>query len=205
MGKIFNEIAVFVLAIGLFIVATLALQVLLEFGAWGLSWVGYSYSPALSVNRYQIFTFGVGFYFAMRFLGISVDLPRHWIEKREVGVAGGSSNKSSDTIKNLLDTHVNVGFSAALEHIKAGGKAYRSGWGATDQYVVAQPLSKNIGHSSIWNPHNKKAAQANGGYIDVAAYCVLKNAEGQLVMGWTPSTEDLFSSDWHLSMFDEDL
>lgn len=86
-------------------------------------------------------------------------------------------------------------FGDALMALKQGRKVCRSGWNGKDQYVVAQAANE-VESTCIWNPHNKAHAEKIGGFIKVAAYCILKTAQDTLVMGWTPSTGDLFASDW---------
>lgn len=87
-------------------------------------------------------------------------------------------------------------FSEALHSLKAGHKVARIGWNGKDQYVVAQARAVTTDASKIWNQHNKAHAEKLGGSIDVAPYCTLKTAQDTLVMGWTPSTGDLFANDW---------
>lgn len=87
-------------------------------------------------------------------------------------------------------------FSEALFALKAGQRVARTGWNGKDQYVVAQAQTTSTDASKIWNPHNKAHAEKLGGSIDVAPYCTLKTAQDTLAMGWTPSTGDLFASDW---------
>lgn len=87
-------------------------------------------------------------------------------------------------------------FGDALTALKQGKKVARNGWNGKDQYVVAQPLSKQVESTYIWNEHNKAHAEKIGGFIDVAPYCTLKTAQDTLAMGWVPSTGDLFANDW---------
>lgn len=87
-------------------------------------------------------------------------------------------------------------FSDALVALKQGEKVARAGWNGKDQYVVAQAQATTTDAAKIWNPHNKAHAEKLGGQIDVAPYCTLKTAQDTLVMGWVPSTGDLFAEDW---------
>lgn len=87
-------------------------------------------------------------------------------------------------------------FSDALVALKHGEKVARAGWNGKDQYVVAQAKATTTDAAKIWNPHNKAHAEKLGGRIDVAPYCTLKTAQDTLVMGWVPSTGDLFAEDW---------
>ena len=89
--------------------------------------------------------------------------------------------------------HLNFG--DALYAMKLGKKVARSGWNGKDQYVVAQQ-GQEIESTYVWNPHNKAHAEKLGGWIEVAPYCILKTAQDNLAMGWTPSTGDLFANDW---------
>ena len=49
---------------------------------------------------------------------------------------------------------------------------------------------------NFWSKHNRNFAIKNGGSADVAPTLSLKNAQDEIVMGWTPNSGDLFAHDW---------
>ena len=87
-------------------------------------------------------------------------------------------------------------FGEALEALKSGEKVTRKGWNGNGQYLVANANATVTDADKIWNPHNRKHAESIGGKITVSPYITLKNSQDELVMGWTPSTGDLFANDW---------
>ena len=88
-------------------------------------------------------------------------------------------------------------FSVALDFIKQGKRVARQGWNGADQWLsISCPESKEIPADAFWSKHNAEFARSNGGYAIVAPCITLKNAQGQIVMGWTPSAGDLFANDW---------
>ncbi|MEB2478169.1 DUF2829 domain-containing protein [Citrobacter freundii] len=82
-------------------------------------------------------------------------------------------------------------FGSALELMKQGRLMTRKGWNGKGQYVVLIPgdhLAKSAGYGF-------------GEYLGEFTFCnvlALKNAQGVIVPGWTPSTGDLFATDWEL-------
>lgn len=86
-------------------------------------------------------------------------------------------------------------FSEALEHAKKGLKVYRDGWNGKGQFLSFVPGAL-VPADKIWSKHGRAHAEASGGLVWVAPSLTLKNAQGQLVMGWVPSTGDLFAEDW---------
>ena len=110
--------------------------------------------------------------------------------------SGYVSWSPADVFARSYKASGSLSFSEALIALKASHRVARTGWNGKDQYVVAQAQTTSTDASKIWNPHNKAHAEKLGGSIDVAPYCTLKTAQDTLAMGWTPSTGDLFASDW---------
>lgn len=80
-------------------------------------------------------------------------------------------------------------FGDALELIKDGKQVTRAGWNAPGQFVYLLPGSKL----------QAAAGYGFGEYIGEPEFVqtiVLRNAQGKLVVGWVPSTGDLFANDW---------
>lgn len=83
-------------------------------------------------------------------------------------------------------------FGEALELIKAGKQVTRAGWNAGGQFVYLLPASKL----------QSAVGYGFGEYIGEPEFVqtiVLHNAQGKLVVGWIPSTGDLFANDWKLA------
>ena len=110
--------------------------------------------------------------------------------------SGHITMSPQDVFENAYRVNGGLNFSDALTALKHGQKIARSGWNGKDQYVVAQVKTTTTEASKIWNQHNKAHAEKLGGQIDVVPYCTLKTTQDTLAMGWTPSTGDLFASDW---------
>lgn len=94
--------------------------------------------------------------------------------------------------KAYLPAEENLTFSQALELLKAGKQITRAGWNAPGQFVYLMPGSKI----------QAAAGYGFGEYIGEPEFVqaiVLRNAQNKLVVGWVPSTGDLFATDWKLA------
>lgn len=118
------------------------------------------------------------------------------LHEQPAGIDGIGAGIVGVSHSNEVKSSTSLSFSQALSALKEGHRVARIGWNGKDQYVVAQAQTTSTDASKIWNPHNKAHAEKLGGSIDVAPYCTLKTAQDTLAMGWTPSTGDLFASDW---------
>lgn len=91
-------------------------------------------------------------------------------------------------------------FSKALELLKQDQKITRKGWNGKDQWLsVSCNEGKTVPAESFWSSHNLEFAHSNGGSAKVMPCITLKNAQDQIVMGWIPSTGDLFAEDWMIA------
>lgn len=84
----------------------------------------------------------------------------------------------------------------AVALMKQGHKVTRSAWGS-DVHVTYSAGNENLRAENIWNVHNRKAAEQNGGYAAVEAYAS-KYTHGRIAMGWLASQEDFNANDWVL-------
>ena len=94
--------------------------------------------------------------------------------------------------KAYLPAEENMSFSQALELIKSGKQVARAGWNGVSQFIYLLPASKL----------QAAAGYGFGEYVGEPEFVqtiVLHNAQGKLVVGWVPSTGDLFASDWKLA------
>lgn len=82
-------------------------------------------------------------------------------------------------------------FSLALDALKDGRQVRRRGWNGPDQFVYLLPADKvqsGMGYGF-------------GEYIGEPAFSptmILRNQQNRLVLGWVPSSGDLFAEDWEI-------
>lgn len=93
-------------------------------------------------------------------------------------------------------TNTDFDFSTALIAVKEGHRIARAGWNGKDQWVSMTAGVLGLKAEKFWNKHNKNFAEQNGGRANVVPILTLKNAQDSIVMGWTPSSGDLFAQDW---------
>jgi hypothetical protein len=86
-------------------------------------------------------------------------------------------------------------FGEALEAAKNGMRIFRLGWNGKNQFL-SMAAGATIPASKVWSQHGRAHAELLGGEIRVAPSLTLKNSQDELVMGWVPSTGDLFAEDW---------
>lgn len=90
-----------------------------------------------------------------------------------------------------------VSFSTAVEALKSGFRVQRQGWNGKDMWLSVSNLSTaTVYAENFWSPHNAFYAAENGGEAEVPPCITIKNAKGQIQMGWLPSQEDIFAEDW---------
>lgn len=91
-------------------------------------------------------------------------------------------------------------FSKALELLKQDQKITRKGWNGKDQWIAINGYKPHVvSEYQFWSKHNAEYAKDNGGTAEVLPCITLKNAQGQIVMGWIPSTGDLLAEDWMIA------
>lgn len=98
-------------------------------------------------------------------------------------------------------------FGWALRHIKGGAKLRRRGWNGSGQWVALSGTElrpARVPTENLWSPHSRAEAEAQGGSVEVLPAIILRNAQGQIVMGWTPSTGDVLASDWEIATTQEE-
>lgn len=88
-------------------------------------------------------------------------------------------------------------FSDALKSLKLGQRIARQGWNGADMWLSVSNLQTSIvAAENFWSPHNAKYAEQRGGSAAVPPCITMKNAQGEIQMGWLPSQQDLFARDW---------
>lgn len=91
-------------------------------------------------------------------------------------------------------------FSTALTLLKTGVKITRTGWNGKNMWLaISCADSKEVAAANFWSQHNADFARSNGGKATVAPCLTFKNAQDQIVMGWIPSSGDLFANDWMIA------
>lgn len=102
-------------------------------------------------------------------------------------------------IETLSDVNGKLTFSDALQALKFGYRVQRSGWNGKDMWLSVSNLNTaTVPADKFWSPHNSQYATENGGSAEMPPCITMKNAKGQIQMGWLPSQEDCFSSDWYV-------
>lgn len=90
-------------------------------------------------------------------------------------------------------------FSWALASLKHGNRVRRTGWNSSDQWLSVSNLKPaEVESSKFWSPHNRQYAEDLGGSAMVMPCMTIKNAQGDIQMGWVPSQGDLFAMDWEI-------
>ena len=92
-----------------------------------------------------------------------------------------------------------LGIGAAVQLLNKGERVRRAGWNGKGMWITKSALGPTeIASTSFWNAHNANHALKQGGYATVLPSITLKNATGQIQMGWNASTDDLFATDWEV-------
>lgn len=91
-----------------------------------------------------------------------------------------------------------MNFGLALDHLKAGGKVSRGSWNGKGMWVAYSPGTCALPAEKFWAGANREYAEANGGFANVQPCLTMKNAQGDIQMGWAPTQSDMLSDDWCL-------
>ena len=86
----------------------------------------------------------------------------------------------------------------AIQAIKTGLRVARHGWNGKDMWLSLTPGIDALSADKFWSKANKEFAEENGGSAKVLPAITMKNARGEIVMGWLASQEDLLSEDWFI-------
>lgn len=90
-----------------------------------------------------------------------------------------------------------VDFGTALNLLKRGYRMQRLGWNGKGMWVsMTNGRTLDLEKDNIWTPNVREAARANNGTITLQPYLSMKNAQNELIIGWTPSQSDMLSEDW---------
>lgn len=92
----------------------------------------------------------------------------------------------------------NLTFGLAIEAMKKGHKVARAGWNGKGMWIAISPGYKGLDAANFWNEHNRKAAELNGGKIDIPPYVTMKSADNKIICGWLASQTDILAEDWQI-------
>lgn len=87
-------------------------------------------------------------------------------------------------------------FGDALVALKGGATVARAGWNGSGQWIALGKGSDYLAASQFWNQHARAHAEQNGGGAAVRPYFILKTAQNDILMGWSPSQSDALAEDW---------
>lgn len=89
-----------------------------------------------------------------------------------------------------------VDWPTAQRLVMEGFTIVREGWNGKGMFVTYSEGQEALPADRFWIPANKRAAEKNGGSMDVSPYFSLKTAQNTIQMGWVPSIGDLTATDW---------
>jgi len=82
----------------------------------------------------------------------------------------------------------------ALDQLNLGKKITRTTW--TNQWISVGNGGM-VKSEDLWNKHARGFTENLPlNEIEVSSYLLLKTPDNRLIMGWTPSTEDIFADDY---------
>jgi hypothetical protein len=89
-----------------------------------------------------------------------------------------------------------LSFGGALEALKRGERVSRTGWNGKGMWIAMGAAHSGLPAASFWNEHARAHAEANGGSCPVQHYILMKTAQGDIQMGWSPTQSDALAEDW---------
>lgn len=100
--------------------------------------------------------------------------------------------------EKLIGRSGGLTFSRALEAMRKGLKVCRKGWNSKDCWLSIPLVDgpKVISSRGIWGARNKDSLNENGQNATVMPYITRMDGKGRIVMGWIPTSIDMFSDDW---------
>jgi hypothetical protein len=86
-------------------------------------------------------------------------------------------------------------FSVALRHVKQGMKIYREAWNGQGQFVYIQSasmLEKGMARNEVLAEYLEAVGKAK-----INAHLDMKNAQGEIIIGWAATQTDMLAEDWY--------
>ena len=87
-------------------------------------------------------------------------------------------------------------FGLAIEALKRGDRVARAGWNGKGMWIALGAERHDLPAADFWNGHSRAHAEANGGTCTVQSYIIMKTAQGDIQMGWSPTQSDSLAEDW---------
>ncbi len=84
---------------------------------------------------------------------------------------------------------------SACSRLREGKFVARKSWVELDVYIWYMPAAK-IPAEWCKEPHLKRLAERNGGFVECLESIRMKTIEGKVMTGWVPSNEDSSAWDW---------
>jgi hypothetical protein len=84
---------------------------------------------------------------------------------------------------------------AAYMRMREGKFVARQAWVELDAYIWYMPAAK-VPTSWCKEPHLKRLAEHNGGFIECLDAIRMKTADGKVMTGWVPDRVDSSAWDW---------
>lgn len=94
---------------------------------------------------------------------------------------------------------IGMTFGEAIAMLKNGCRVARAGWNGKGMWLsLSCDGSREVAAENFWSPHNAEFARENGGSAIVQPCITMKNAQGEIQMGWLASQSDMLSEDWQI-------
>ena len=110
--------------------------------------------------------------------------------------AGYVSWSPKDVFDRAYRVTTGLSFGLAIEAMKAGKRVARAGWNGKGMWIALGAGNAALEAEKFWNPHTRSFAEQNGGTADVQPCFLMKTAQDNIQMGWTPSQSDVLAEDW---------
>ncbi len=87
-------------------------------------------------------------------------------------------------------------FGLAFEAMKKGERITRAGWNGKGMWLALGSGTPSLVASEFWNEHAAMHAREMGGSCAVQPYIIMKTAQNDIQMGWSPTQSDVLAEDW---------
>lgn len=91
-------------------------------------------------------------------------------------------------------------FGLALEALKKGLRVARAGWNGKGMWLsLSCDGVREVAAENFWSPHNAEFARSCPNGTAMVQPCItMKNAQGQIQMGWAATQSDMLAEDWQV-------
>jgi len=95
-----------------------------------------------------------------------------------------------------------MNFGEALKNLLNGKKVARKGWNGKDQFVYYTDCSRinldELRNEARAHLRNYYKIDRSTDQVFINGHLDLKNAQDQIVVGWTPTQTDMLANDWYI-------